>query len=129
MNCNNNNNNTVRTRLRSDAVRFANVEAACVSGSVAVKRGPSPDFVDLEAQVPVSFDETFCGECDPEVMQQNVKTLRVAVKAGFVSTRKVAPGVTVRRGGIAWKVVCHDEEDLETLVGCWDDNASVATTC
>ena len=58
-----NNNNTdisVRTRLRSDAVRFAIVEAACVSGFVSAGRSTeksvdsadsadSDEFADIES--------------------------------------------------------------------------------
>ncbi len=78
MNHNNNNNNnsiSIRTRLRSDKVRFADVEAACVSGSVVVNR-----HVDLE--MPVSFDGTYYSEFE------DIEAARVS---GFVSVRRPKP--------------------------------------
>jgi hypothetical protein len=133
-------NNNLRS-LRSDA-RFAKIEAACVSGSVVMSRGS--DFVDLEAQMPVMGDDELEARLSAAVDsgfvslrkgrkawaallrcqdQENIRGLKRAIHDGRIAMRRchIVPSVTVRRKGLAWCFPSIEDEDNDTLVGCYND--------
>jgi hypothetical protein len=61
-----------------------------------------------------------------EQQQQQAKGIRGLARAihdGRIAMRRcqIVPGITVRRGGLAWYLPSIGDDDNDTLVGCYQD--------